>query len=38
MPGLAAEIEQSGFHVSKTRDFEAMSFRSVFKAKPSRKD
>jgi hypothetical protein len=38
MPGLAAEIEKSGFQVSGTRDFEAMSFRSVFKPKLSRKD
>jgi len=38
MPGLAAEIEKFGFHVSKTRDFEAMSFRSILKPKLSRKD
>ncbi len=38
MPGLAAEIEQSGFHVSKTRDFEAMSFRSILRRTPARKD
>jgi hypothetical protein len=38
MPGLAAEIEKSGFRVSKTRDFEVMNFRSVLKPKPSKKE
>jgi hypothetical protein len=38
MPGLAAEIEKSGFRVSRTRDFEVMNFRSVLKPKPSKKE
>jgi hypothetical protein len=38
MPGLAAEIEKSGFHVARTRDFEVMSFRSVLKAKRSKNE
>lgn len=38
MPGLAAEIEKLGFHVSRTQDFEVVNFHSVLKRKPSRKE